>query len=129
MNIDKIVNFCIKNNYKNNVQVMSIGIQRVVISSNNYHEYVAILSNCSKLKSVKIENNIISSANAFEGYICIYDINDYELSKNLDKNKNTLINIFFMNYRNSKNQDEAKQAQYNYAVKNNMIDAYNLIYN
>lgn len=127
MDINNIINFCIKNNYNFIVQELINDNKRIVLSFTDYYKFNAILFNVKKLKNVHIETRTIFPVD-FEGYIYIYNINDWNNIINYNNAKKELNNIFWNEMHQHKNQNIAKDVQYKYAIKNNLIDIFNKIY-
>ena len=128
MTIEKLINWCIKHNYNNfTIQECVNNNQRIKLEFTDYNIYSAVLSTVRKLNNVQIESKTFFGGE-FEGYIYIYNIDDYNNIKSYNGNKSKLHDIFNYAMHNGYSSEDAKNKQYKYAVDNNLIDIFNKIY-
>ena len=127
MTIEKIINWCIKHNQNFTVQDCINDNQRIILSFTDYNIYNAVYNSVKKLKNVHIETKTFFGGE-FEGYIYIYNIDDYNNIKSYNDNKSKLHDIFNYAMHNGCSSEDAKNKQYQYAADNNLIDIFNKIY-
>ena len=123
----KIILWCKRHNIPYTVQDIKHGKQRIQITiEGDYSEYSTITS---QLYKVSHRNRWTIDTHINTKTIWIYNTAGYEYIKAINDNMSTLVNLFFTSLQAGKTQDEAKQIQHEYAVKNGMETAYNDIYN
>ena len=128
MTIAKIINWCIKHNYNNfTVQDCVNNNQRVKLEFTDYNIYSAVYNSVKKLKNVHIETWTIFLVQ-FDGCIYIYDDDNWNNIENYHNSKSELIDIFWKAKHAGCSSEDAKNKQYEYALKNNLIDIFNKIY-
>ena len=127
MTIAKIINWCIKHNYNFTIEECVDNNQRVKLEFTDYNIYSTVLSTVRKLKNVHIETWTIFLVQ-FEGYIYIYNIDDYNNIKSYNGNKSKLHDIFNYAMHNGYSSEDAQKMQLQYAIDNSLIDIFNKIY-
>ena len=128
MIIVKLINWCIKHNYNNfTIQECVNNNKRVELSFTDYNIYSAVYNSVKKLKNVHIESKTFFGGE-FEGYIYIYNIDDYNNIKSYNGNKSKLHDIFNYAMHNGYSSEDAQKMQLQYATDNNLIDIFNKIY-
>lgn len=73
-------------------------------------------------RGVKIE------IDSFTKTVTLWNIKEWERSKRLYDSMSVLVELFYAELRVGKTPTEAKQTQRSYADKNNMLDAFYMIY-
>jgi hypothetical protein len=127
MTISKIINWCIKHNYRFTAQDCINNNQRVVLAFTDYNIYSAVYNTVKKLKNTYTESKAFFSGD-FEGYIYLYNIDDYNDIKDYNNNKSKLHDIFNYAMHEGCSSEDAQKIQYQYAIDNNLIDIYDKIY-
>jgi hypothetical protein len=118
--------WCKRHNIPYVVQNIAHGKQRIEISvDGDYYEFSAIMNDLYK---VNRRNNWTIDRHFQTKTIWIYNTADYEYIKLINAQMQILVDLFYISLRDGKTQQEAKQMQYSYAVKNGMETAYNDIY-
>ena len=117
--------WCKKHNIPYTVENIGYNMQcvRIYTTDNDYSAITNQLYKVSNRNSWKIDTNFYS------GVIRVYNYSDYEYLQTQNNNINTLVDLFYLTLREGKNQQEAKQIQYQYAIDNNMLVAFDSIYN
>lgn len=123
--MNKIIIWCKKHNIPYTVENIGYNMQcvRIYTTDNDYSAITNQLYKISNRNSWKIDTNFYS------GVIRVYNYSDYEYLQTQNNNINTLVDLFYLTLREGKNQQEAKQIQYQYAIDNNMLVAFDSIYN
>ena len=128
MTIAKLINWCIKHNYNNfTVQDCINNNQCVVLSFTDYNIYSAVYNIVKKLRNTHIETKTFFGGE-FEGYIYLYNIDNYNDINVYNDNKLKLIDIFWYAKHDGYSSADAQKMQLQYAIDNNLIDIYNKIY-
>ena len=127
MTIAKIITWCIKHSYNFTVQDCINDNQRIILSFTDYNIYSAVYNTVKKLKNVHIESKTFFQGE-FEGYIYLYNIDDYNNINAYNDNKLKLHDIFWYAKHDGYSSAEAQKMQLQYAIDNNLIDIYNKIY-
>lgn len=83
----------------------------------------------NQLYRVSTRNNWKVEGNFYTSVIRVYNYSDYEYLQEQNKNINYLVDLFYLTLREGKTQNQAKQVQYEYAIANNMLVAFDSIYN
>lgn len=73
-------------------------------------------------RGVKIE------INSYTKTVNLWNIKEWERSRELGENIAVLVSLFYVELRNGKTPAEAKQTQHDYAKTNNMLGAFYMIY-
>ena len=114
MTIAKLINWCIKHNYNFTIEECVGNNQRVKLEFTDYNIYSAVLSTVRKLKNVHIESKTFFGGE-FEGYIYLYNIDNYNNINAYNDNKLKLIDIFWYAKHAGCSSEDAKNKQYKYA--------------
>lgn len=123
--MNKIIMWCKKHNIPYTVENIGYNMQCVRIYTTD-NDYSVITS---QLYKVSNRNNWKVDTNFYSGVIRVYNYSDYEYLQEQNKNINYLVDLFYLTLREGKTQQEAKQKQYQYAIDNNMLVAFDSIYN
>ena len=124
--MNKIIMWCKRHNIPYVVQNIAHGKQRIEISvDGDYYEFSAIMNDLYK---VNRRNNWTIDRHFQTKTIWVYNTADYEYNKLINAQMQILVDLFYISLRDGKTQEEAKQMQYAYAIKNGMETAYNDIY-
>lgn len=118
-----LIMFCKRYNLNYEVQNIICSLQRIAIHCNNYDEFSAVLSLFRNKRQYTVDSHYYTFT------IWIYNKCDHDFIKQQNENKMLLVNMFYTALQQGKTQTEAKQIQYNYAVDNNMLFAFDQIYN
>ena len=121
----KIVMWCKRHNIPYTVENIGYNMQCVRIYATD-DDYIYITN---QLYKVSTRNNWKVDANYYSSVIRVYNYSDYEYLQAQNNNINTLVDLFYLTLREGKTQQEAKQKQYQYAIDNNMLVAFDSIYN
>ena len=123
--MEKIVFWCKKHNIPYTLENIGYNMQCVRIYADD-DNYIFITN---QLYKVSTRNNWKVEGNFYTSVIRVYNYSDYEYIQEQNKNINYLVDLFYLTLREGKTQQEAKQKQYQYAITNNMLVAFNSIYN
>lgn len=123
--MNKIIMWCKKHNIPYTVENIGYNMQCVRIYTTD-NDYSAITN---QLYKVSNRNNWKIDTNFYSGVIRVYNYSDYEYLQEQNKNINYLVDLFYLTLREGKTQDDAKKIQYQYAIDNNMLVAFDSIYN
>ena len=117
--------WCKKHNIPYTVENIGYNMQcvRIYTTDNDYSAITNQLYKVSNRNSWKIDTNFYS------GVIRVYNYSDFEYLQAQNNNINALVDLFYLTLREGKTQEEAKQKQYQYAIDNNMLVAFDSIYN
>lgn len=66
--------------------------------------------------------------NSYTRTVILWNYREWERSRKLTENVTLLVELFYVELRNGKTLEEAKQTQHDYATTNNMLDAFYMIY-
>lgn len=121
----KIVMWCKKHNIPCTVENIGYNMECARIYTTD-EDYIYI---ANQLYKVSRRNNWKVDSNFYSGVIRVYNYSDYEYLQQQNKNVDQLIDLFYVALREGKTQNEAKEAQYQYAVNNDMLTAFESIYN
>ena len=125
--MNKIIMWCKKHNIPYTVENIGYNMQCVrIYTDDDIYSYTAI---ANQLYKVSNRNNWKIDTNYYTGVIRVYNYSDYEYLQAQNNNINTLVDLFYLTLREGKTQEEAKQKQYQYAIDNNMLVAFDSIYN
>ena len=124
--MNKIIMWCKRHNLPYTVENIGYNMECVRIEVDDVYSYSAITG---QLYKVSNRNNWKIDSNVYTGTIRVYKYSDYEYLQAQNNNINTLVNLFYLTLREGKTQEEAKQKQYQYAIDNNMLVAFDSIYN
>ena len=125
--MNKIIMWCKRHNVPYTVENIGYNMQCVrIYTDDDVYSYTAI---ANQLYKVSNRNNWKIDTNYYTGVIRVYNYSDYEYLQAQNNNINTLIDLFYLTLREGKTQEEAKQKQYQYAIDNNMLVAFDSIYN
>lgn len=122
----KMIMWCKRHNIPYTVENIGYNMECVRIDIDDVYSYSAITG---QLYKVSNRNNWKIDSNVYTGTIRVYNYSDYEYLQEQNNNINTLVNLFYLTLREGKTQEEAKQKQYQYAIDNNMLVAFDSIYN
>ena len=123
--MNKIVFWCKKHNIPYTLENIGYNMQCVRIYADD-DNYIFITN---QLYKVSTRNNWKVEGNFYTSVIRVYNYSDYEYLQEQNKNINYLVDLFYLTLREGKTQNEAKQVQYEYAITNNMLVAFDSIYN
>ena len=123
--MEKIVFWCKKHNIPYTLENIGYNMQCVRIYADD-DNYIFITN---QLYKVSTRNNWKVEGNFYTSVIRVYNYSDYEYIQEQNKNINYLVDLFYLTLREGKTQNQAKQVQYEYAIANNMLVAFNSIYN
>jgi hypothetical protein len=119
--------WCKRHNLPYTVENIGYNMQCVrIYTDDDVYSYTAI---ANQLYKVSNRNNWKIDTNYYTGVIRVYNYSDYEYLQEQNNNINTLVDLFYLTLREGKTQQEAKQTQYQYAIDNNMLVAFDSIYN
>lgn len=121
----KIVMWCKKHNIPFTLENIGYNMQCVRIYADD-DSYIFITN---QLHKVSTRNNWKVEGNFYTSVIRVYNYSDYEYLQTQNNNINTLVDLFYLTLREGKTQNQAKQVQYEYAIANNMLVAFDSIYN
>lgn len=124
--MNKIIMWCKRHNLTYVVENIGYNMECVRIDVDDVYSYSAITG---QLYKVSNRNKWKIDSNVYAGTIRVYNYSDYEYMREQNKNINTLVDLFYLTLREGKTQQEAKQTQYQYAINNNMLVAFDSIYN
>ena len=124
--MNKIIMWCKRHNIPYTVENIGYNMECVRIYTDDIYSYSAITNQLYKVSS---RNNWKIDTNYYTGVIRVYRYSDYEYLQEQNKNINYLVDLFYLTLREGKTQEEAKQKQYQYAIDNNMLVAFDSIYN
>lgn len=124
--MNKIIMWCKRHNLPYTVENIGYNMERIRIDIDDVYSYSAV---ANQLYKVSNRNNWKIDSNVYTGTIRVYNYSDYEYLQEQNNNINTLVNLFYLTLREGKTQQEAKQTQYQYAIDNNMLVAFDSIYN
>ena len=124
--MNKIIMWCKRHNLPYTVENIGYNMERIRIDIDDVYSYSAVTN---QLYKVSNRNNWKIDSNVYTGTIRVYNYSDYEYLQAQNNNINTLVNLFYLTLREGKTQQEAKQKQYPYAIDNNMLVAFDSIYN
>lgn len=125
--MNKIIMWCKRHNVPYTVENIGYNMQCVrIYTDDDIYSYTAI---ANQLYKVSNRNNWKIDTNYYTGVIRVYNYSDYEYLQTQNNNINTLVDLFYLTLREGKTQEEAKQKQYQYAIDNNMLVAFDSIYN
>jgi hypothetical protein len=125
--MNKIIMWCKRHNLPYTVENIGYNMQCVrIYTDDDVYSYTAI---ANQLYKVSNRNNWKIDTNYYTGVIRVYNYSDYEYLQAQNNNINTLVDLFYLTLREGKTQEEAKQKQYQYAIDNNMLVAFDSIYN
>lgn len=125
--MNKIIMWCKRHNVPYTVENIGYNMQCVrIYTDDDVYSYTAI---ANQLYKVSNRNNWKIDTNYYTGVIRVYNYADYEYLQAQNNNINTLVDLFYLTLREGKTQEEAKQKQYQYAIDNNMLVAFDSIYN
>lgn len=125
--MNKIIMWCKRHNVPYTVENIGYNMQCVrIYTDDDIYSYTAI---ANQLYKVSNRNNWKIDTNYYTGVIRVYNYSDYEYLQTQNNNINTLVDLFYFTLREGKTQQEAKQKQYQYAIDNNMLVAFDSIYN
>jgi hypothetical protein len=125
--MNKIIMWCKRHNLPYTVENIGYNMQCVrIYTDDDVYSYTAI---ANQLYKVSNRNNWKIETNYYTGVIRVYNYSDYEYLQAQNNNINTLVDLFYLTLREGKTQQEAKQKQYQYAIDNNMLVAFDSIYN
>ena len=125
--MNKIIMWCKRHNVPYTVENIGYNMQCVrIYTDDDIYSYTAI---ANQLYKVANRNNWKIDTNYYTGVIRVYNYSDYEYLQAQNNNINTLVDLFYLTLREGKTQEEAKQKQYQYAIDNNMLVAFDSIYN
>ena len=123
--MNKIVMWCKKHNIPYTLENIGYNMQCVRIYADD-DDYTFITN---QLYKVSTRNNWKVEGNFYTSVIRVYNYSDYEYLQEQNKNINQLVDLFYLTLREGKTQNQAKQVQYEYAIANNMLVAFDSIYN
>jgi hypothetical protein len=118
--------WCKRHNLPYTVENIGYNMECVRVDVDDVYSYSAITG---QLYKVANRNKWKIDANVYAGTIRVYNYSDYEYMREQNKNVNYLVDLFYLTLREGKTQQEAKQAQHQYAIANNMLVAFDYIYN
>lgn len=124
--MNKIIMWCKRHNLPYTVENIGYNMERIRINIDDVYSYSAVIN---QLYKVSNRNNWKIDSNVYTGTIRVYNYSDYEYLQAQNKNINILVDLFYLTLREGKTQEEAKQKQYQYAIDNNMLVAFDSIYN
>jgi hypothetical protein len=124
--MNKIIMWCKRHNLPYTVENIGYNMECVRVDVDDVYSYSAITGQLYKIAN---RNNWRIDANVYAGTIRVYNYLDYEYLQEQNKNVNYLVDLFYLTLREGKTQEEAKQKQYQYAIDNNMLVAFDSIYN
>lgn len=124
--MNKIIMWCKRHNLPYTVENIGYNMERIRIDIDDVYSYSAVTN---QLYKVSNRNNWKIDSNVYTGTIRIYNYSDYDYLQEQNKNINYLADLFYLTLREGKTQEEAKQKQYQYAIDNNMLVAFDSIYN
>lgn len=124
--MNKIIMWCKRHNLPYTVENIGYNMERIRIDIDDVYSYSAVTN---QLYKVSNRNNWKIDSNVYTGTIRIYNYSDYDYLQEQNKNINYLVDLFYLTLREGKTQEEAKQKQYQYAIDNNMLVAFDSIYN
>lgn len=124
--MNKIIMWCKRHNVPYTVENIGYNMQCVRIYTDDDYNYSAVIN---QLYKVSNRNNWKIDGSYYTGVIRVYNYSDYEYIQEQNDNINTLVDLFYLTLREGKTQQEAKQKQYQYAIDNNMLVAFDSIYN
>ena len=125
--MNKIIMWCKRHNLPYTVENIGYNMECVrIYTDDDVYSYAAIIN---QLYKVSTRNNWKVEGSCYSGVIRVYNYSDYEYLQAQNNNINTLVNLFYLTLREGKTQEEAKQKQYQYAIDNNMLVAFDSIYN
>ena len=125
--MNKIIMWCKRHNVPYTVENIGYNMQCIrIYTDDDIYSYTAI---ANQLYKVSNRNNWKIDTNYYTGVIRVYNTSDYEYLQTQNNNINTLVDLFYLTLREGKDQQEAKQIQYQYAIDNNMLVAFDSIYN
>ena len=124
--MNKIIMWCKRHNLPYTVENIGYNMECARIYTDDVYSYSAVTN---QLYKVSNRNKWKIDGNCYTGVIRVYNYSDYEYLQEQNNNINTLVNLFYLTLREGKTQEEAKQKQYQYAIDNNMLVAFDSIYN
>ena len=125
--MNKIIMWCKRHNLPYTVENIGYNMECVrIYTDDDVYSYSAVTN---QLYKVSNRNNWKIDTNYYMGVIRVYNYSDYEYLQAQNNNINTLVDLFYLTLREGKTQEEAKQKQYQYAIDNNMLVAFDSIYN
>jgi hypothetical protein len=124
--MNKIIMWCKRNNLPYAVENIGYNIQRIRIDIDESYTYTAVMN---QLYRVSRRNNWTIDSNVYTECIRIYNTVDYDYLQEQNKHVQSLVELFYLTLREGKTGNEAKQIQYQYAIDNNMLVAFDSIYN
>lgn len=125
--MNKIIMWCKRHNLPYTVENIGYNMECVrIYTDDDVYSYSAVTN---QLYKVSNRNNWKIDTNYYTGVIRVYNYSDYEYLQAQNNNINTLVDLFYLTLREGKTQEEAKQKQYQYAIDNNMLVAFDSIYN
>ena len=123
--MEKMILWCKRNNAAYTIENIGYNFQCVRILCQDVYEYSAIIG---QLYKIARKNKWYIDGSVYSSVIRIYNESEYSYIQEQNKNIDTLVNIFYIALR-EKTPNEAKQVQYEYAMENNMLVAFDSIYN
>lgn len=124
--MNKIIMWCKRHNLPYTVENIGYNMECVRVDVDDVYSYSAITGQLYKIAN---RNKWRIDANVYAGTIRVYNYLDYEYLQEQNKNVNYLVDLFYLTLREGKTQEEAKQKQYQFAIDNNMLVAFDSIYN
>lgn len=118
--------WCKRHNLPFTVENIGYNMKCVRIYTDDDYSYSAVIN---QLYRVSNRNKWKIDGSCYTGVIRVYNYSDYEYIQTQNNNINTLVDLFYLTLREGKTQEEAKQKQYQYAIANNMLVAFDSIYN
>lgn len=121
MEIKNIIKKLHKNSItKYEIIPMPTGCDTVRVPYSNSYELTNIVGLFKR--GVKID------INSYTRTVILWNYREWERSRNLSDNVTLLVELFYVELRNGKTPEEAKQTQHDYAKANNMLDAFYMIH-
>lgn len=121
MEVKNIIKKLHKNSITNyEIIPMSTGCDTVSVPYTNSYDLTNIVGLFKR--GVKID------INSYTRTVILWNYREWERSRKLIENVTLLVELFYVELRNGKTPEEAKQTQHDYATTNNMLDAFYMIY-
>lgn len=121
MEVKNIIKKLHKNSITNyEIILMPTGCDTVRVPYTNSYDLTNIVGLFKR--GVKID------INSYTRTVILWNYREWERSRKLTENVTLLVELFYVELRNGKTPEEAKQTQHDYATTNNMLDAFYMIY-
>ena len=122
--MNKAIMFCKKYNIPYTVETLNSGYNRIAIQCTP-NDFSAVYSTVNKAN----KNKWYIDIHAATFTIFIHNKAEYEESQKVCNARMILVELFYLELRKHNNQELAKKAQYEYAIKHDCIIAFESIYN